>query len=489
MHRSQDSQQHPTPPIAAALDRLRRRQLYLLVSAVVVVVALIAGVAKSVRLHEPLNFILSDGRGYYVYLPSLMIDGDLDLRNQMLASFGADLNTVYHLDDVTERGYVADKYTVGVAMTLSPAFLAGHAIAGIGHAIVPSRWIAPDGYSLPYQVCCMLWIEALSFFSICLIDRIMDSEFEIRPRAIAAGVLAFWLGTHYLWYALREMFMSHLISLFWVSAIVWLCAVLRQEAQQHRRIRAIHLALLSAALGMALACRITNFFIIPVVFWMLAGMWRAGMMRDLIARAPALLPGAFPLALQALIWHIMTGHWMYDAYRGEHFVWAHPAMWQTLFSIRHKGLFTWSPMVFLAVIGLLWALLRGERAGRSLLIVWGLAGMLLWYFNSAWWYWSFGAAFGARSFLELGGLFALGLAMLFEQAFRSGAAALRAVAAAVAVGFLFNAGLMGLYQTRHIRQSEPLAGGWNPAGAPDWMFRDMEILRARAASGTQPTSR
>jgi hypothetical protein len=144
-------------------------------------------------------------------------------------------------------------------------------------------------------------------------------------------------------------------------------------------------------------------------------------------------------------------------------------------------------MVLLAAIGLLWALLRGKRPGRSLLIAWGLAGMLLWYFNSAWWYWSFGAAFGARSFLELGGLFALGLAMLFEQAFHSGAVAMRAVAAAVAVGFPFNAGLMGLYQTRHIPQSEPLAGGWNPAGAPDWMFRDMEILRSREKATTATT--
>jgi hypothetical protein len=316
MHRSAELQHHSTTPIASGLDRLRRRRLYLLVSAVVVVLAFIAGVAKSVRLHAPLNFVLSDGRGYYVYLPSLAVDGDLDLRNQMLATFDADLNTVYRLSDVTERGYVVDKYTVGVAMTLSPAFLAAHAIACIGYAILPSRFIAPDGYSLPYQLCCMLWIEALSFFSICLIDRLIESQFDIRPRAIAAGVLAFWLGTHYLWYALREMFMSHLISLFWISAIVWLCAVLRQEAQHRRRIRAINLALLSAALGMALVCRITNVFIVPVVFWMLAGIWRAGMMRELIVRAPALLPGAFPLALQAAVWHIMTGHWMYNAYRG-----------------------------------------------------------------------------------------------------------------------------------------------------------------------------
>src|SRR5438045_1040925 len=81
-------QQNDSVELTGSRDRSARWRIYRTVTLVLFVVALVGGVVKSRRSHEPLNFIRGDGRGYYVYLPSLVIDGDLDFRNQMLATYG-----------------------------------------------------------------------------------------------------------------------------------------------------------------------------------------------------------------------------------------------------------------------------------------------------------------------------------------------------------------------------------------------------------------
>ena len=45
----------------------------------------LAALLTQLRIHGKLQFALSDGWGYYVYLPSLVVDGDLNFRNQAAA--------------------------------------------------------------------------------------------------------------------------------------------------------------------------------------------------------------------------------------------------------------------------------------------------------------------------------------------------------------------------------------------------------------------
>src|SRR5262249_37459374 len=100
----------------------------------------------AVSFKPSFDLIVSDGRGYYVYLPSLVIDGDLDFRNQML-EHGPAAGRPALERGLTPRGLVANRYPVGLALTLAPAFLAAHAAAEAGHAATGWGWLAPDGYS------------------------------------------------------------------------------------------------------------------------------------------------------------------------------------------------------------------------------------------------------------------------------------------------------------------------------------------------------
>src|SRR5947208_15005863 len=62
-----------------------RRGLYAAAAVGVLLLAL-----ASVPLKAQFDFINSDGRWYYVYLPSLVVDGDLDFSNQMRARWYID---------------------------------------------------------------------------------------------------------------------------------------------------------------------------------------------------------------------------------------------------------------------------------------------------------------------------------------------------------------------------------------------------------------
>jgi hypothetical protein len=392
-------------------------------------------------LGRPFSFVVSDGRYYYVYLPSLLLDGDLDFTNQIREHWETDFDARL-LKARTELGYPGNKYPVGVALSVAPGFLAGHVTACVLHAVTGADCVAPDGYSPPYQLLSFLWILMLGVLSLCLTDYLLSNCFGIAPGLTLLATLACWAGSPLLYYMLREPFMAHVVSGFWVN----LCLVqLYLLGRKHppAEVTPGRLFSLTGAFSMALICRPTNVFLAPFLVYVLSRLIRAGQLGRLARMAPAALPGLIPLAIQALVWRNMTGHWVFYSYGRVRFDWLHPAAWQTLFSTRH-GLFVWSPLLFLGVAGLWWRLVSRLRRPEPFVVCALLSLVVLWYFNSAWPTWWFGDAFGARAFIEATVVFAAGLAFLFERA-RSLPKAVRltgwAILAASVLGELTLAGL------------------------------------------------
>jgi len=132
-----------------ALDSRRSRlRLYAFITLVFFALAWIAVVVRAVAMDREVNVIISDGRYYYAYLPSLVVDGDLDFSNQIREHWETEWNPALLLDR-TERGLVRNQYPIGLALTLFPSFLAAHA-ATKASALGGGAPLAPDGYSLLY---------------------------------------------------------------------------------------------------------------------------------------------------------------------------------------------------------------------------------------------------------------------------------------------------------------------------------------------------
>ena len=85
--------------------------------------------------------------------------------------------------------------------------------------------------------------------------------------------------------------------------------------------------------------------------------------------------------------------------------WTGPHLFDVLFSDNH-GLLTWAPLLVVAIAGLASFVTRHRGPGVAMAVV----VLLSWYVNAAVADWWGGEAFGARRFLSLFPLFALGLA-------------------------------------------------------------------------------
>jgi hypothetical protein len=130
-----------------------------------------------------------------------------------------------------------------------------------------------------------------------------------------------------------------------------------------------------------------------------------------IGRGVACLAGAIAGFIpQMIVWHTIYGRALAIP-QGEGFMrWTAPALGDVLFSDWH-GLFTWTPVVAVAVAGLafLWR--------RDRLVFTAAATFLLisWYVNAAAADWWAGEAFGSRRFVSCFPVFVVGLAALIES--------------------------------------------------------------------------
>lgn len=416
-----------------------RYRLYMLIAVVLFIAAYAALGAKAMHNGEPASFLVNDAPGYYAYLPSVLLDHDLDFHNQIENQFHGQANTV-------GPSYLKPRWPIGVALTLLPAYLAAQGASWGLYAATGSAHFTPNGYSLLYEPVCFAWVLLLSWGTMVLADRILRQRFAVSGRVIAAAVVSYWLGTHYLWYCFREPFMAHVISAFWVAAVVYIIHRMMPRIKEGR-LGGGGLLLLAWCVSMALVCRLTNAVLLPLFLYLLYVIIQSRQLRRFAAWLPVALLGLFPLVLQAAAWGKMQGDAVpdtlqmvgYEKQEGFGHL-ADPRLWQTLFSSRH-GLIFWSPLLALSALGILLYLikpLRGiqgaaeeERTRRDpILIALLCSAGLLWYLNSAWSAWWFGSAFGGRAFLGMSILFIIGLGLCYEYARRAGKAWAGATAAA-----------------------------------------------------------
>ena len=140
--------------------------------------------------------------------------------------------------------------------------------------------------------------------------------------------------------------------------------------------------------------------------------------------------------------------------------WTAPALMSVLFSDWH-GLFTWTPLVAVAIAGMV----RLSRRHPDICLAAGAFLVLSWYVNAAVADWWAGEAFGARRFVSCFAVFVFGLAALIDG--WSPRLPLLATASGAIVGYTML--LLVQYQAfmHGLRQLAPYPGG----GFDLWLAR------------------
>jgi len=345
--------------------------------------------------------IMTDGQGYYAYLPAVFIYHDLSLQ------FVWTINETYYEIDKrapyvnhTPDG-VINKYFVGTSILQAPFFLLAHAYAkAFNHPA--------DGYSKPYQIS----VGVAALFYLCLgvwflAELLIMLGFTQFLSLFTVFTIVF--GTNLLHYSIYEPSMSHVYSFCTISGLLFfgINALSRDKMSSWFGV--------ATALALTILIRPTN----GIVFLALAAvapnksqLWNSllELLRAKKILIGSLLIGIAILSIQPIIYYVQTGHPWIWSYGEEGFDFSNPKIGSVLFGYR-KGLFVYAPLLFLGVVGLLVGIRKNAFRYMWLL---GTLCLVTWIISS-WWMWYYGGSFGHRAFIEYLPLFAIGLACVIRD--------------------------------------------------------------------------
>lgn len=343
---------------------------------------------------------------YLTQLSSLVEDGDLDLRNDALWATLPPTELRRLLASTLPSGALANTFSIGPALMLAPAYLAGW----------PARWLTAETETRwsPAQLAALhLLALAFAFWTLWWLRSWLRRAGLARGQALLTTA-ALAMGTPFLIYAFRHYAGSHLVSA--VAACAFVAAVVRFE-----RRRDLPSALTCGVLlGLVFLVRWQDLVMAAALLvpaHRMLGARRAGDHGASLGRALALggaLAAGFAIVagLQFHAWGIERGQLFAMPQGSGYLNLAQPELARFLFS-GLSGLLPWSPVVLLCLIGLVlpWRL----RLPR----VWALVALIVLaaeiYLNACVTDWWGGASYGARRMTSTLPFLALGLANLASQ--------------------------------------------------------------------------
>lgn len=416
-----------------------------------------------------------DPVAYYAWLRSAVIDGDLNVANEFthykLANFRSP----------TPTGNTYNEWAVGSAVLWSPFFLLAHGLTLLANGM--GFGPPADGYSWPYVLASSFGSVFYALLGILLVYQLCRNLFGLMISGLA--VISVWLSTSLVFYMYSHPLMSHANDTFAFALFLF--------TWYHTRInknwQGAALRGLTAGLC-ALIRQMNSIFVVIVLgeyIWQAIQLWRKNKsLKGLIPSFQQMMIFSIGwwlvYSLQVLVWHVVYGQWIvsnpYQAGAGIGFDWLKPNVFGVLFST-NRGLFLWSPLVLLAVIG--WWYLR--RIDTPLTGFVALCFVLQLYIVASWGAWSGAAAFGQRFFTNFFGAFALGLAALLDHAHQKWKFPLRSLYSLMGVFILWNAILIVRYVLGDVPHYgyvplETLVLGQFTA-IPENIFRVIEILITR----------
>lgn len=171
--------------------------------------------ARAPMRQIPDALFVSDGFGYYIYLPSLVIDHDLDLSNQLgRVPFEASKS---YFDRIEATGLRANPFPIGPAVLWLPFFLAAHAAVTVLRMF--GAPIAATGFGYAYELPTYCGAFLYGVAGLWLLHRTISEIFSRRIGELT--FLAMLLGTPYAYYLWIEPDVSHVAAAFSVALFLY----------------------------------------------------------------------------------------------------------------------------------------------------------------------------------------------------------------------------------------------------------------------------
>ncbi|MBK7973413.1 MAG: hypothetical protein IPK07_09085 [Deltaproteobacteria bacterium] len=344
------------------------------------------------------RLIAGDALFYYAYLPSLLVDHDVDLTNDLETLRGGAPEPLKWQRTVT--GKASSPFALGTAILAAPLVAVGIVLDGaLGGRTDGYGWCAQGAMCLAGIV--YSWLGAL------LLVRLLRRWFDAVTALVAA--LATILATPLVYYTLISPTYAHASSFFVVTAFLSTWLAVRERLTPRGALA------LGCTAGLMTLVRWQDvlFAIVPALALVsrLAARGTHNSERLEVMRFVALAALAAFVAFtpQMWVWHEIYGKWL-TVPQGETWVrWTRPDIAAALVSLDAGGLFTWTPLTLFAVVGLASFRRREPLLAASL----GLAFALQIYVEGTVHH-GLGSAYGSRRLVGATAIFAIGFAALLD---------------------------------------------------------------------------
>jgi hypothetical protein len=357
-------------------------------------------------------WVRGDGVGYYAYARSLLIERRLDFRKDWLAA-----NTSFRMGRVavdgnilpsefTSTGYLNNHFSIGPAILWFPFLLAAQVFVDMNHAL--GGHIPADGYSFPYLLAMALGTAIYGFLALWISFRVAKKYVPEKWAFLAT--IGIWFASSFPVYMYFNPSWSHAHSAFAVALFFWYWDRTRGERTWLQWI------ILGAISGLMMDVYYINavLLVVPLLesvvhYWKNLKSHQTAAVKTLFLQNVLFTLVILVTFLPTLIVkHIIYGSYLNLGYT-EPWNFLSPALLKVCFSSEH-GLFSWTPIIGLAIIGLF--LLRRHDQMMSLCVLAAFALYL--YAIGCYADWAGISSFGNRFFVSLTSVFILGLAAFFD---------------------------------------------------------------------------
>jgi len=350
-------------------------------------ISMIGVLIISLLKKNEISIIQSDGKGYYAYLPALVIHQEKDFsktNNSERFYYGDNYEPSYL--NITEKGENYTKYFPGVALLQSPFFVGAIITSYISNSPI-------DGYSNTFQLFFFLGGLTYAIFGLYFFQKSLSIYFSENKKTVQLTTLFVYFSTPILAYSLDLMSYSHIYSFFLFGAFSVTILTRKNNVSFYLKLGII--------LGLIFLVRPTNVIVVFIIPFLLKTKPNTLLFfREMFADKwknfwIAFFPFLAIVSIQFFLWKWQTGEWFVQSYQGEGFDFLQPQIWNNLFSFR-IGLFVHTPIMILSYVGVMFLFKENRFATNA----WFFYFFINTWIISSWWCWDYESYFGNRPFTE-----------------------------------------------------------------------------------------
>ncbi|HOY30593.1 MAG TPA: hypothetical protein PKW80_01820 [Bacteroidales bacterium] len=351
---------------------------------------------------KPKWIVLSDGKGYYAYLPAVFIYHDLNFgffeKKEMDPAADPKLFYDYR---VFSDGHTINKCFCGIALLQMPFFLMAHLIESISGG-------QADGFSPLYYIFIQIATIFYYFLGLLFLSKLLFL-YKFKHSSVILTLITVTFGTNAFYYIIREAAMPHIYSFALIAAFMYYSKLYFSD---HRPLRIL---IISVLLGLIVLVRPVNIIIVFLLPFLSSSWYSYKRGFYTLFHKPLFLIAAVIIfiiigSIQLMIYRISTGSFLIDSYGNEYFEFFNPHVISFLFSYK-KGAFLYTPILFISLFGL-YHFWKNARYNFYCLVFFII---VIFYVLSSWWNWWYGGSFSSRVLIDYLPVFMILLAAALDS--------------------------------------------------------------------------